>query len=63
MYQVGEKIIYGGNGVCVIDEIKVIETPHTGEAQQYYVIRPMFQDCKISVPVDRSEERRVGKEC
>ena len=52
MYQIGEKIIYGGNGVCVIDEIKVIETPHTGEAQQYYVIRPMFQDCKISVPVD-----------
>ena len=38
--------------MCVIDEIKVIETPHTGEAQQYYVIRPMFQDCKISVPVD-----------
>ena len=52
MYHIGEKIIYGGNGVCVIDEIKVIETPHTGEAQQYYVIRPMFQDCKISVPVD-----------
>ena len=52
MYQIGEKIIYGGNGVCVIDEIKVIETPHTGEAQQYYVIRPMFQDCKTSVPVD-----------
>lgn len=52
MYQIGEKIIYGGNGVCVIDEIKIIEAPHTGEAQQYYVIRPMFQDCKISVPVD-----------
>lgn len=52
MYQVGEKIIYGGNGVCVIDEIKLIETPHTQETQQYYVIRPMFQDCKISVPVD-----------
>jgi len=52
MYQVGEKIIYGGNGVCVIDEIRMIETPHTNEKQQYYVIRPMFQDCKISVPVD-----------
>lgn len=52
MYQVGDKIIYGSNGVCVIDEIKMIETPHTLEARPYYVIRPMFQDCKISVPVD-----------
>ena len=52
MYQVGDKIIYGGNGVCVIEEVKIIESPRTGDAQQYYVIRPLFQDCKISVPVD-----------
>lgn len=54
MYQVGEKIIYGSNGVCVIDEIKLIEAPHTQQLQQYYVIRPMFQECRISVPVDTS---------
>ena len=53
MYQVGEKIVYGNNGVCVIDEIKMLETPHSdGELKAYYVIRPVYQDCKSSVPVD-----------
>ena len=53
MYQVGEKIVYGGNGVCVVDEIRMIELPHSdSDAKAYYVLRPIFQDCKISVPVD-----------
>lgn len=52
MYQVGEKIIYGSNGVCVIDEIKMIELPHSEGEKAYYVIKPVYQDCKISVPVD-----------
>lgn len=53
MYQVGEKIVYGNNGVCVIDEIKMLETPHSdGEQKAYYVIRPVSQDCRITVPVD-----------
>jgi CarD family transcriptional regulator len=52
MYQVGERIIYGSNGVCVIDEIKMIEVPHTGEEKAYYIIKPIYQECKISVPTD-----------
>ena len=52
MYQIGEKIIYGSNGVCEIVEIKMIEAPHTGEEKAYYIIKPVFQECKISVPVD-----------
>ncbi|MBQ3256532.1 MAG: hypothetical protein IJA67_03855 [Oscillospiraceae bacterium] len=52
MYQVGEKIIYGSNGVCVIEGIKMIEVPRTGEEKAYYVIKPMFQECRISAPVD-----------
>jgi len=53
MYQVGDKIVYGGNGVCVVDEIRTLEAPHSdGEMKVYYVLRPIYQDCKISVPVD-----------
>lgn len=52
MYQVGEKVIYGSNGVCEIDEIKMIEVPHTYEEKAYYVMKPIFQECRISVPVD-----------
>ena len=52
MYQVGEKIIYGSNGVCLIEEIKMIQVPKSDEEKAYYIIKPMFQECRISVPVD-----------
>lgn len=52
MYQVGDKIIYGSNGVCVVEEIKMIEVPHTDEEKAYYIIKPVFQECRISVPTD-----------
>lgn len=52
MYQIGDKIIYGSNGVCEIEEIKMIEVPHTDEEKAYYIIKPVFQECRISVPMD-----------
>lgn len=52
MYQIGDKIIYGSNGVCEIEEIKMIEVPHTSEEKAYYIIKPVFQECRISVPTD-----------
>jgi len=52
VYQVGDRIIYGSNGVCVIEEIKMIEVPRTDEEKAYYIIKPIYQDCRISVPVD-----------
>ena len=59
MYQVGDKIIYGSNGVCVIEEIKMIEVPRTDELKPYYIIKPVFQGCRISVPVDTGVYMRV----
>ena len=52
MYQIGDRIIYGSNGVCQIEEIKMIEVPHTDEEKAYYIIKPIYQECRISVPVD-----------
>ena len=52
MYQVGDRIIYGSNGVCVIEEIKMMEVPHSMEQRPYYIIKPMYQECRISAPVD-----------
>ena len=51
MYQVGDKIIYGNSGVCIIDGIKMVEVTYGEPEQPYYVIQPVFSDCKISVPV------------
>lgn len=52
MYQAGDRIIYGSNGACVIEEIKMMEVPHTDEKKAYYIIKPCYQECRISAPVD-----------
>ena len=52
MFQVGDRVIYGGNGVCTIEEIKMIEVPRTDELKAYYIIKPYYQECRISVPTD-----------
>ena len=47
MYQVGELILYGRTGVCRVEEIGAAD----GETQQYYVLRPLYQNCTIRIPV------------
>lgn len=52
MYQVGTLVLYGSTGVCKIEEIKEQEFPATGERRLYYVLSPLYEKTKISVPVD-----------
>jgi len=52
MYQVGELVLYGSTGVCKVEEIREQNFPSTGEKRLYYTLRPLYEDCVISVPVD-----------
>ena len=52
MYQVGELVLYGSTGVCRIEEIREQDFPSTGEKRLYYSLRPLYEDCMISAPVD-----------
>lgn len=52
MYQVGDKVLYGSTGVCRVEEIKEQVFPSTGEKRLYYVLKPLYGDCVISIPVD-----------
>lgn len=47
MYQIGDLIIYGGTGVCRVEEIG---TRNGG--QLYYTLMPLYQSCKIFTPVE-----------
>ena len=52
MYQIGDLIVYGNTGVC---RVEAVETPRhrPGEAErQYYLLRPLYQDGTIRIPVD-----------
>lgn len=52
MYDIGELVLYGSTGVCRVSEIKKQDFPSTGEQRLYYVLKPLYQSCVISVPVD-----------
>lgn len=52
MYQIGDLIVYGSTGVC---RVEAVETPRHRpgeEERQYYLLRPLYQDGTIRIPVD-----------
>ena len=58
MFQVNDKIHYGGSGVCVVQEITTMRFGRTRE--RYYVLKPVYQNSSlIYVPVDNPQ--LVGK--
>lgn len=50
MYQIGELIAYGKTGVCRVEDV-TLRAAVGGEKQQYYVLRPLYEECMISLPV------------
>lgn len=52
MYKVGDLILYGNNGVCRIADITTRSFSETDQEQLYYIIKPLYQDCMISTPVN-----------
>lgn len=55
MYQVGELVVYGSNGVCAVSEIKEQVFPATGESRMCYVLRALYENCVICVPVEQNK--------
>ena len=51
MFEVGQKIIYGGTGVCVVEKIAPLDFGESGKTELYYVLRPLYQDGVIYAPV------------
>lgn len=52
MYQISDLIVYGSTGVC---RVEAVETPRHRpgeEERQYYLLRPLYQDGTIRIPVD-----------
>lgn len=52
MYQVGEWIFYGNVGACQVMEISTKKIPGTDSVHPYYTLRPLSDDCSISIPAD-----------
>jgi len=53
MYQKGEYVIYGNNGICKVEEIgNPVGTPMANNGKEYYTLSPVFGSGNIYVPLD-----------
>lgn len=41
MYQIGDLIVYGGEGVCRVEEIGVPKISGINKQRQYYTLAPL----------------------
>ena len=55
MYSIGEKIMYGGTGVCVVQEIASLKQSSFDQPRSYYVLKPLYQSGTIQIPVDNTK--------
>lgn len=54
MFEIGQAVLYGMEGVCTIEERKKMKVGHTRSI--YYVLRPVFRpNSTIFVPEDKPE--------
>lgn len=50
MFHVGDRILYGCSGACMIEELSLMRFGRTRE--EYYILRPLYQNAaKIYIPV------------
>ena len=56
MFEIGELIIYGGNGVCRVEKIGPIDTGMGMKDRMYYRLNPLKnKDSRIFTPVDNEK--------
>ena len=58
MFSIGEKVMYGGTGVCVVEEITSVKFSASQPGKPYYLLRPMYQ-VPIRPVMNRSEAEAV----
>ena len=52
MFQVGDLIIYSGEGVCRVESIGKPEMSDVNKDRLYYTLAPIYREGKIFIPVD-----------
>ena len=51
-FAVGDLIIYGTSGLCLVDSLGPVKLPYDSEPQTYYVLKPVSREnSKIYVPL------------
>ena len=52
MYEIGDLIVYAGEGVCRVEEIGVPPMMGVNKQRQYYTLKPLYREGMVYAPVD-----------
>lgn len=56
MYQKGEYIICGSNGICLVQDITTLSIPGVNHDRKYYLLKPVFSSgSTVYIPVDSTD--------
>ena len=52
LYELGDLIVYGGEGVCRVEDIGVPPLTGVNQNRMYYTLKPLYREGRIYAPVD-----------
>ena len=58
MYQIGEYVVYGTRGVCLVQDIRHVDMPGAPAERMYYILQPM-QDKGATVYLPTDNDKAV----
>ena len=62
MFEIGEYVVCGNNGVCLIKDITTLHMSGVDKKRKYYILKPVYAESStVYVPVDtlQASIRRV----
>ena len=62
MFEKGEYIVYGHNGICEVEDITHLNLSGVDKGKLYYVLAPLNKkESRIYYPVDREKDGRARR--
>ena len=56
MFEVGDCIVCGNNGICTVENISTIDVPDIDPNRLYYILRPVYaKSSVVYIPVDNEK--------
>lgn len=57
MFEIGEHVVCGSKGVCVVENIAPLDISGVDKERKYYILKPKYQSgSTVYVPVDSSKK-------
>ena len=54
MFQIGDKVIYGNDGVCLVEAVGPLPLDGCHRKKAYYTMSPLYGSGRIYAPVETS---------